>query len=67
MLYNIVWVSAIYQYEGIASGNFLYEAENSNLALCDNLEGWDGVGGSFRREFQEAGDICRPMAVAIFN
>ena len=24
--------------------------------LCDNLEGWDGVGGG--REVQEGGDIC---------
>ena len=28
--------------------------------LCDNLEGWDGVGG--RREVQEGEDICMPMA-----
>ena len=28
--------------------------------LCDNLKGWDGVGGG--REFQEEGDICIPMA-----
>ena len=28
--------------------------------LCDNLEGWDGVGGG--REVQEEGDICIPMA-----
>ena len=28
--------------------------------LCDNLEGWDGVGGG--REVQEAGSICIPMA-----
>ena len=28
--------------------------------LCDNLEGWDGVGGE--REGQEAGDMCIPMA-----
>lgn len=56
MLYNIVWVSAIYQYEDIASGNFLYEAESSNLALCDNLlEGWDGVGGEFQEGFQRQG------------
>jgi len=30
--------------------------------LCDNLEGWDGVGG--RREVQEAGDRCIPVADA---
>ena len=28
--------------------------------LCDNLEGWDGVGGG--KEIQEGGDICIPMA-----
>ena len=27
--------------------------------LCDNLEGWDGVGG--QREVQEGGDICITM------
>ena len=33
---------------------------SSNLALCDNLEWWDGVGGG--REVQEGGDIRIPMA-----
>ena len=28
--------------------------------LCDNLEGWDTVGGG--REAQGGGDICIPMA-----
>ena len=27
--------------------------------LCDNLDGWDGVGGG--REVQEGGDICIPV------
>ena len=40
--------------------NLLYEAGNPKQALCDNLEGWDGVGGG--REFQEEGDICTPVA-----
>ena len=31
-----------------------------NLALCDNLEGLDGVGGG--GEVQEGGDMCIPMA-----
>ena len=26
------------------------------LVLCDNLEGWEGVGGG--REVPEGGDIC---------
>ena len=28
--------------------------------LCDNLEGWDGVGGG--KEVQEGGHICLPLA-----
>ena len=28
--------------------------------LCDNLEGWDGVGGEM--DIQEGGDICIPVA-----
>ena len=28
--------------------------------FCDNLEGWDGVGGG--REVQQGGDLCVPMA-----
>ena len=27
--------------------------------LCDNLEGWERVGG--RKEIQDGGDICTPM------
>ena len=27
--------------------------------LCDNLEGWGGLGGG--RGFKEEGDICIPM------
>ena len=42
----------------IASENLLYDTLNSNLLLCDNLEGWDGGG----REVQEGGDISIPMA-----
>ena len=34
----------------IASGNLLYDTGSSNLALCDNLESWEG------------GDICISMA-----
>ena len=37
----------------------LYDAGNSNLVLCDNLDGWDGVGAG--KEIQEGGDICIPM------
>ena len=28
--------------------------------LCDNLEGWDGMGGG--RGDQEGGDMCVPVA-----
>ena len=40
----------------VNSGNFLYDARNSNPMLCDKLEGWDRVEGG--REVQEGGDIC---------
>ena len=39
----------------IASGHWLCDA-----MLCDNLEGWDGVGAG--REVEEGRDICIPMA-----
>ena len=39
----------------IASGNLLYDSGSSNLVLCDNLDGWDGVGGG--RDVQEGWDI----------
>ena len=29
-------------------------------AFCNNLEGWDGVGGG--REAQKRGNICIPVA-----
>jgi len=37
-----------------------HEAGSSNLVLCDNLEGWEGMGGG--REASEGGDMCIPMA-----
>ena len=33
-----------------ASGSLPYKAGSSNQALCDNLEGWYGVGGRFEKE-----------------
>ena len=33
------------------------------MGLCDNLEGWNWVGGE--REIQEGGDICTPMVVHV--
>ena len=35
-------------------------AQELQLGLCVNLEGWDGEGDG--REVQEVGDICIPMA-----
>ena len=29
----------------IASGSLLYNSGNPKPGLCENLEGWDGVGG----------------------
>ena len=43
-----------------ASGNLLCDSGNSNPVLCDNLEGWDGMGDG--REVQEEGNICIPTA-----
>ena len=43
-----------------ASGSLFCDAGSSNLVLCDNLEGWDRVGGG--REIQEGGNICIPTA-----
>ena len=33
--------------------------KKKKILLCDNLEGWDGVGDG--KEVQEGGDICIPM------
>ena len=37
-----------------------YDVGSSDPVLCDNLEGWDGVGGG--REVQEGGDIGTLLA-----
>ena len=44
----------------IVSGNLLYDVGSSNPVLCDNLEGWDGVGSG--REVQERRDTCLHVA-----
>ena len=44
----------------IASGSLLYKSGKPKPGLCDNLEGWDGVGGE--REVQQGGDVCISMA-----
>ena len=38
----------------MACGNLLYDAGSSNPVLCDNLEGWNGMGCG--REVQEGGE-----------
>ena len=43
----------------IANGNLPYVAGSLDLALCDNLEVWDGVESG--REVQEEGDMCTAM------
>ena len=42
------------------SGNLLCRHRELNSVLCDNLEGWDGMGDG--REVQEGGGICIPAA-----
>ena len=43
----------------VYSGNWLYDSE-LKLGLCNNLEGWERVRG--KRQVQEGGNICTPMA-----
>jgi len=40
--------------------NLLYDSGNSNQGSVPTQREWEGVGG--RREVQEGGDICIPMA-----
>ena len=54
-----------HMYNYIASGNLLYDSRSSNLVLCDNLEGWDGMGWD-GKEVQERRDICIPMVDSSF-
>ena len=42
----------------IASGKLLEDAGRSDPVLCDNVEEWDGAGGT--REIGDGGDICIP-------
>ena len=35
-------------------------SQGTQPRLCNNLEGWEGVGD--RREVKEGGDTCIPMA-----
>ena len=42
-------------FKKIASGKLLNRHRELKLELCDNLKGWDEVGGV---EVQEGGDIC---------
>lgn len=40
----------------IASRNLLYVHHGRSPVLCDDLEGWDGVGAG--KQTQDGGDIC---------
>ena len=44
----------------IANENLLYDSGNSNRGSCINLQGWNGEGD--KREVQNGGDMCTPMA-----
>ena len=44
----------------IGSGSLLYNSLNSNQDFCNNLEGWESVGGG--REILETENISIPMA-----
>ena len=48
-----------------ASGNLLYDAGSTNLALCENPKGWDGVGGG--SEVQEGGDMYTHGCFVLMN
>ena len=43
-----------------SSNHKLFREDTGSSNLCDNLDGWEGVGGG--REVQEGGDMCTPMA-----
>ena len=43
-----------------ASGNLLCDTGSPNQVLRGNPEGWEGMGS--RREDQEGGDVCIPVA-----
>ena len=51
---------ALQYVEQIASGNWLVDMRSSNLVLCDNVDGWDGLGGE--GEVQKGRDMYTPMA-----
>ena len=53
---RVAWKHVPPYVKQIASQNLLCDAGSSTLVLCDNLEGWDAVGGG--REVQEGGDMC---------
>ena len=48
-------------YSSLPGSSVHGDSPGKNIGLsCQSLEGWDGVGG--RREVQEGGDMCIPMA-----
>ena len=44
----------------MVSGSLMYDTGNPKPVLGDNLEEWSGEEG--RREIQEEGDTCIPIA-----
>ena len=57
---NVTWKLILPYVKQIANGNLLYGSGKLKQALYINLEGWDGEGD--RRDIQEGGYICIPMA-----
>ena len=52
---GMMWKSSIETYtltyvKQIARGNWLYDSGNPKPVLCDDIEGWEGKGGSRGRE-----------------
>ena len=50
---GMIWENSIETYtlpyvKYIASENLPYDTRSSNQVLCDNQEGWDGMGGGGR-------------------
>ena len=54
--YKESWVPKNWRFWTVVLEKTLESLKELNPVLCDNLEGWDGVG--IGREVQEGGDIC---------
>ena len=58
--HGIFFPCLLKSFKALQGENFQVLMKMNDFLLCDNLEGWDGVGGG--REVQEGGDICIPLA-----